>query len=79
MRTWTPLLAAVVLAILLNAAPVLLAFMVNAPGWREGGWAYYFLTLPAGVVIVAMGLIISWILHRRRHKTASTPASGTHV
>ena len=66
MKTWTPLIVGVVITLLLNAFPWFMAFVIQAPGWAQAGWAYYFFTIPAGVVLLLLGLIISLVLFFRR-------------
>jgi hypothetical protein len=69
MKTWTPLLISLVLAVILNAYPLVMAFVVQAEGWVQGGWAVYFFTVPLGGILIMSGLVISLVLFFRRRKS----------
>lgn len=68
MKTWTPLLISLVLTFLMNFFPFFMAFIVGDEGWAQAGWAYYFFTIPLGLLLLALGLIISLVLYFRRRK-----------
>ena len=68
MKTWTPLIVSVLLALVINAFPVFMAFVVRAEGWAQAGWAYYFLTIPAAIVLLLLGLVISLVVFFRRRR-----------
>ncbi len=68
MRTWTPLVVSVVLAVGINLFPIFMAFVVRAEGFVQAGWAFYFFLVPAAVVLLLLGLVISLVLWFRRRR-----------
>lgn len=70
MKTWTPFLASLVVTFLMNFFPFFMAFIVGAEGWGEAGWALYFFTIPLGILLLLLGLVISLILFVRRRQKA---------
>jgi hypothetical protein len=69
MNTWTPLIITVVFSVLMNVFPLFMAFVVRAQGWAEAGWVFYFFTIPAALVLLFLGLVISLVLFFRRKST----------
>lgn len=68
MKTWTPLIVALVVTFVMNAFPFFMAFVVGDEGWAQAGWAFYFFTIPLGALLLAGGLVISLIYFFRRRK-----------
>ncbi|MCY0967120.1 hypothetical protein [Parathalassolituus penaei] len=66
MKTWTPFKLATLLAVLINAFPLLMAFVVQADGWKETGWVMYMLLIPAGLGLMLLGFITSMVMFFRR-------------
>ena len=76
MKVWIPLIYSLGWAFLMNAYPYYMAFVVGDDGWGRAGWAFYFITIPAGVVLILLGLITSLVLFFVRRKKAK---DGRHV
>lgn len=59
METWKPLLIGLGIAVALNAFPYVMAFVIRVEGWAQIGWIFYLLTIPIGLLCIAVGLVIS--------------------
>jgi len=59
MNRWTPLLISILIVIIINAFPLVMAFVIEKEGWVQGGWAFYFYIIPASIIILLVGLIVS--------------------
>lgn len=66
MKTWTPFIISLVLAILIIAFPLFMAFVVGDEGWVEVGGFLEIILIPAGAGLSLAGLIISLVLYFRR-------------
>ncbi len=66
--TWIPLLIAILISICANLYPILMAFVIEADGWVQGGWVLYFFLLPASLALIVVGWVLSLIIFfvRRR-------------
>ena len=62
MNTWTPLIAAIVITVILNAFPLIMAFVLRVEGWAQAGWALYFFIVPFSLILLLIGLITSLYL-----------------
>lgn len=65
MKTWTPLLAAIIISVLINVFPLVMAFVLRVEGWAQTGWVFYLFTIPISAVLIIGGLIISLFLYFR--------------
>ena len=62
MKPSLPLICSLILAFLMNAFPIFMAFIVGDEGWATAGWAFYFFTIPIGLLLILLGFIISLVL-----------------
>jgi uncharacterized BrkB/YihY/UPF0761 family membrane protein len=71
MKTWVPITVALVLSVVMNAFPLVMAFVLEVEGWAEAGWAFYFYTIPLSLLLIVVGMLLTMILffRRRRKKT----------
>ena len=63
MKTWTPTIIAVVLAVIAILFPFFMAFVVKSPGWMQVGPFLERAIVPISAAVVAIGLIISLCLY----------------
>jgi hypothetical protein len=71
MKTWTPLITAIVISLILFAIPILTTNVT------EGGWALYYLLIPIIIVVFGCGFLTSIILFLARlGKSNSEPADS---
>ena len=59
---WIPLGICFALALVLNLPPWFMAFVYKSKGWQFVGWIYYIFTVPIGIVLLVIGLILSFVL-----------------
>ncbi len=60
MQSWMPFWICLALALFMNLLPWFMAFVVKSKVWQQTGWVYYFATLPLGIVLIVLGVILSW-------------------
>ncbi len=59
MGNWLPFWIGFILAVAINMYPWFMAFVLKKEGWGMVGWVYYFFTIPIGIVLFVLGLLIS--------------------
>ena len=64
--TWIPLLTAILISICANLFPIFMAFVLEADGWKGAGFVLYLFILPASIVLIVVGLILSLIISSKR-------------
>ena len=72
MKIWLPFSIACVLAVLINLYPWFMAFDVGDEAWIQAGWALYFMTIPIGLGLIALGLVLTGIRWYRVRKAQQT-------
>jgi hypothetical protein len=55
-------------SVLMNVFPAFMAFVVQAEGWAQAGWAFYFLTIPLSVALLLIGGVVSIVLGASRRQ-----------
>ena len=48
-----------IIVILMNTFPLVMAFVIEKEGWAQGGWAFYFYIIPFSVIILLVGLVMT--------------------
>ena len=76
MKPWIPVVVATLIAIAINVYPAFMAFVIGDRAWAQAGWTLYFLTIPAAIVLVAIGIgVTGWLYNRKNNRKNSKPES----
>jgi hypothetical protein len=65
MKSWMPFTISFIVAVVMNVLPLAWAEFVDN-SFYEVGFVLYFLTIPAGILLMLAGLIISLVLFFKR-------------
>ena len=68
-KPYFPLILTLAISIVMNAIPVIGAFVLNLPGWVGAAWVFYFFTVPISALLLLVGLILTIIRYRKRSKS----------